>query len=158
MNIYAVISLVTAVVFLHLGDLIYFRDSKNTYNRLLMLFCFTFAYLSFIEFGYRQTRFSDVALLAYNIGAFWPLALSFLLHFILVFTNVSLTGERRLLYVLIYGPALVFPIMDLTTNWITAGMVLRYWGWSHVYANSLAVYFYMVWLVIMYVISAFLSF
>lgn len=145
MNIYGWFSLIAAVLFFHLGDLVYYRNPKNTANRLVMLFCIFFAYYSFCEFGYRQTRFDDVALLAYKIASFWSLGLSFLLHFILVLSGVSFKGSKRLLYVLIYGPSLAFSLIDLMTDWITAGVVQRYWGWSYVYADSLIVYLYIVW-------------
>jgi len=158
MNIFALVSLITALVFVNLGNLIYYKDTKNAANQLMAVFCLVFAYYSFCEFGYRQTRFEEIARLAYNISVFRLLAVAFLLHFILVYTKMPLTGKKRLIYILIYGPALAFPVIDLATEWITAGMVLRYWGWYHIYANSLAVYFYKTWFVIIYAVSAFLCF
>lgn len=158
MNIYGWISLATAVVFIYLGNLVYYRDHKSTANRLIMLFCLVFAYYAFCEFGYRQTRFSDVALLAYKISSFRVLVVSLLLHLIIVLTRTSFKGQKWLFYTLIYGPALVFATMDLTTNWITSGVAPVYWGWSHIYADSVIRYFYFAWILIMYIASAVLSF
>ncbi len=51
-----------------------------------------------------------------------------MLHFTLAFTESDLL-KKKLIYVALYLPALLFSVLDLTTNWISGTVVLMPWGY-----------------------------
>jgi len=77
--------------------------------------------------------------------SFWAFIVSFSLHFTLVFTENSIL-KKKVSYVLIYLPALLFSLIDLTTNWISSTPVLKPWGYIPSYPSySLLSSIYGIW-------------
>lgn len=83
-----------------------------------------------MEFGARQAVSYDEALLWINANILFSFLVTFLIHFIMVFTESAKWLENKLTYLLIYGPALVFLYLSLTTDLMLAGIVDEYWGWT----------------------------
>ena len=136
MSLFAWLSLLSAVVIILLGNFVYYRDPKHPLNKIFMVFCISSAYWSFTEFGYRQAGDYATARLWFKLGSFWPFGIAILLHFVLVFTGQWRRFGPRLAGVLLYGPALVFSMVDLTTDLISGEPIRMYWGWTYGFANS----------------------
>jgi PAS domain S-box-containing protein len=87
------------------------------------------AYWAFTEFMMRQSSTVENAYLWSKIGFLWPFSIALLVHFGFVFTENALLKKRKT-YVLIYGPALFFSLIELTTNFISGPPINEYWGYT----------------------------
>lgn len=93
-----------------------------------MLAMFLNAYWAFCTFGKTQAGSVDAAFLWSKALSFWPFLVPVMLHFALAFTESDLL-KRKLVYVALYLPALLFSLLDLTTDWITGTLTLAPWGY-----------------------------
>ena len=87
MSGFAIISLAASWICFFLGNFVYYKDPKNKLNKFFMLLCLSSAYWAIVEFGYRQADNMEVARSWMRMGFLWPLSISFLLHFVLIFTK-----------------------------------------------------------------------
>ncbi len=62
-----------------------------------------------------------------KVGFMWPFFLALLFQFTLVFTENRLATDKRR-YILLYLPAAVFALLDLTTNQLSGFPVQHSWG------------------------------
>ena len=131
MNIYALSSLLASYVFFILGIFIYQRDTRNQLNRIYMAGCLLLGYLAFAEFGLRQSADIAAAYTWFRIGSVWPFSIAVYMHFILVFTKKKRILQKKVTYFLLYVPALIFALLELTTDSITGEPVKEYWGWTY---------------------------
>lgn len=131
MNVFALIFLITSWICFFLGSSVFFQDTRNTLNRLFMLLSVVASYLAFMEFGNLQAQNPNIALMALKLTGLWPIGVALLLHFVLVTTENSKLLKNKLPYLLIYGPALAFSILQLTTGLLTGEPVRQYWGWTY---------------------------
>jgi hypothetical protein len=63
------------------------------------------------------------------MGFLWPFFAVLVLHFSLVYTE-STWLKNKLTYVLLYLPAVIFAVTDLTTELINGPTLLEYWGYE----------------------------
>ena len=77
-----------------------------------------------------QANNVEVAVLWTKALFLWPFLLPLMVHFTLVFTENSLI-KKKVTYVLLYGPALIFSEIDLATNLISSAPVRHYWGFDY---------------------------
>lgn len=131
MNIFALFSLLSCVVCFFLGNYVYSQDKKSALNRVFLLFCISLSYWAFMEFMHRQADNSFTAYFWVKAGIFWPFTMSFLLHFTLLFTEKQKILKNKLAYFLIYLPAVIWIVIDMTTSSITSGVLKTYWGWTY---------------------------
>lgn len=139
MNIYALSSLLASYIILFLGVFIYLKDPKNQLNRLYMLACILLGYLAFVEFGLREAADAASAVLWFRIGFVWPFAISIYMHFVLVLTK-SKALQRKVTYILLYVPALLFAVLELTTDTMTGAPRREYWGWTYSIPDNPLIY------------------
>ncbi len=139
MNFLAVIFLITTWICFFFGCWVFFQDTRNTLNRLFMLLSIVASYLAFMEFGNLQAQNSNMALLALKLSGLWPLGIALLFRFVLVVTENSKLFKHKSFYLaLIYGPALIFSILLLTTKGLIIGEpVEQYWGWRYSMPDNL---------------------
>jgi len=130
-NVFALTSLLASVATVFLGNFVLYRNPKRDLNRIFFLYCLSGAYWTFVEFAYRQADGFDTALFWMKVDVFRPFAISLLLHFTLAFTERAELLENRMTLLAIYIPALVFSLLDLTTDLVTGPPVRMYWGWTH---------------------------
>ncbi len=140
MNFFALISLLSSLVTIFLGNFVYYKNPKNTLNKLFMLFYLSTAYLAFTEFGYRQADTFETAYFWIKASAFWAVAPSFLLHFALVFTEQSKLLNNKLTYLIIYAPGLILALLDWTTSLFPTELKKEYWGWTYSPPENLLLY------------------
>lgn len=153
MNVYALLSLLASYACFLLGILVYQKDPKNELNKIFILVCVIFGYLAFVEFGYRQADTISAAHTWFKIGSVWPFSIAAYLHFFLVFTK-SRVLHSKMTYFLLYGPAAIFSVIDLSTSLIMGVPRKEYWGWTYSIPENASVYTTtMVWAISLTVIS-----
>jgi drug/metabolite transporter superfamily protein YnfA len=81
-----------------------------------------------------------------KVLAFWPFLDALILHFALAFTESEVL-KNKLTYVVLYFPALLFSITDLTTTQIfTYDPILQSWGFQNtIQVDSIIARIYGVW-------------
>jgi len=136
MSIFALISLFSFIICIILGLLIYFTQVKyvfhNDLSKIFMLLCLTLALSwAIIEFGYRQANDFSTAYSWLKLNVAWYLTISFLLHFIILYTENKKLLERKITYLIIYGPSIVFIIVDISTNLLITAPIKEAWGWTY---------------------------
>lgn len=87
------------------------------------------SYWAFGEFMMRQATSAELAQLWSKILFLWPFFVALSLHFTLAFTESDLL-KSKFTYLALYLPALFFSVIDLTTNWISATPIQRFWGYT----------------------------
>ncbi len=156
MNFYSLSSLLVSVISIFFGNFVYYKDPKNKLNKTHMLLSILISYMTFNEFVYRQAGDYYTAFLWMKIASFWPLLISVLFHFVLIFTEKEL--KNKLIYIPIYFPALVFSILILTTDLIAKGPIKEYWGWTYHIVEGPARVLLVVWSAGMGFLSVYLCF
>lgn len=139
MNIYALSSLLASYVFFVVGIFIYQKDAKNELNRIYMLTCALLGYLAFLEYYLRQAPDAEAAHLIFKVGSLWPFGIALYMHFVLIFTKKRVL-QRKVTYFLLYLSALIFAVLELTTNTLTGEPVKEYWGWTYSVPENTLIY------------------
>jgi len=84
-----------------------------------------------LEFGYRFVDDFETAYFLLKINVVWYFVISFLLHFSLLFTENTKLLQHKITYVLIYGPALFFFLVDIFTDLLFTMPIKEQWGWMY---------------------------
>jgi hypothetical protein len=119
-----------------------------------MLVMFTNAYWAFSHFMTAQALNMTEAALWGKILSFWPFLDAYILHFALAFTESRLL-KNKLIYLVLYLPALFFSLVDLTTNMIYSGTILQAWGYTNTITASVIGSLYGIWSGIFSLLSLF---
>jgi diguanylate cyclase (GGDEF)-like protein/PAS domain S-box-containing protein len=155
-NVLALSSLLSCVVVTFQGTFVLHRNPRNALNRVFFLLCLSAAYLAFVEFQFRQAESFAKAYFWLKAGALWSFVLPLELHFVLLFTGRPKLLENRLTYLVLYAPALIFFLLELT-NMVAVQPVKVYWGWTYRTVEDGTLYsLYDIWFVAMVVFSLYL--
>lgn len=125
-------------------------NSKNILNRVYSLFAAMAGFWSLglfignISFTYQGGKFGSV--IAISSANFLS---AFLLLFFLLFTENKINKNRKIIYLLIFIPAVVFSVLNLTTNLISLGLEKVPWGYHSIegilyYPMTFFIFFYSV--------------
>jgi PAS domain S-box-containing protein len=131
MSIFAFNSLLAAIVATFLGLYTLYRNPRRALNWLFFLFCLVGAYASFAEFQLRLAESATAArfwLKASGLGICLIIPLE--VHFMLAFTERKKLLKAWWVYVLLYTPALMFALLQMT-DVIALRPVETYWGWTY---------------------------
>jgi PAS domain S-box-containing protein len=131
MNTLALISLSSFLIYVYLGTVVYLKQPENDLNRTFLIYSLIAVYTCFTDFQMRISEGFGTALFWFRIGTLWPLLLSALLHFVLVFTRKSKSRWDYLVYVPLYMVGLVFGFLDYSANLVLDGPKPSPWGWSY---------------------------
>jgi len=113
-----------------------------------MLLCISLAYWAFTEFMYRQADTPDTAYLWIKANFLWYFSIAFLIHFALIYTEKTKVFKNKLIYLLIYGPALLFFCVELATNTTYVEPVKEFWGYTYgISEDSLVYWMSTIWAV-----------
>jgi diguanylate cyclase (GGDEF)-like protein/PAS domain S-box-containing protein len=155
-NVFALFSLLSCVVVAFQGSFVLHRNPRNVLHRIFFLLCLSAAYLAFAEFQFRQAESLATAYFWLKAGALWGFVLTLELHFVLLFTERTKLFENRLTYLVLYAPALMFFLLELT-NVVEAQLVKVYWGWTYTMTEDGIMYsLYDIWFVAMVVLPLYL--
>ena len=156
MNIFAIPSLIAFISCILLGSNVLAKSPRSELNRTFFYYALSVAYISLAEFGLRQASSFNEALVWLKIGSFWPFAISISFHFVLVFTKQRKILRNEMLHSIIHGPALVFSILDLSTNLLTGNPRAVYWGWTYSISHNLLSFLSIGWALALLLLSIFL--
>jgi|GEM_PF-2539299 len=130
MNNFAFMSIFASFIALMLGNFIYYTNPKNSLNRLIALLSILIGFLAFVEFAYRQATNLDVAFFWLKISFIWPVVPALLINVALLFGEKFRFLKQRMIYVLIYLPALLLIFLSQTTG-LEGTPVLEYFGYTY---------------------------
>ena len=116
-SIYAVFAIAATLICTFLALFVYFTNRKGALNRVFIFAIAFGAYTAFTTFMVIQAENPQTAYFWNKTGFLWPFYLASILHFALVFTKNRLTHKCR--FLLLYGPALLFSLLELTTDQIS---------------------------------------
>ncbi|HID73905.1 MAG TPA: PAS domain-containing protein, partial [Thermoplasmata archaeon] len=107
------------------------KSSNDIRNRLFGFFCLGMAVLSFSEFQMRIAESREMAAFWLRIASIYPLVGAVLLWFAIEFSERHDLLRRRWAPLLIWGPAVVFTLLEAFTDTLTRGPVRMHWGWTY---------------------------
>lgn len=153
MNIYAILSLISAVSACLLGLLVYYKSNRNWLSYTFLLFSFGLTLLNLSQFQLRISELPEEALLWSKLSGIWAIVAALSLHF-----TYELNREKRkslFFYLLIYAPAAILFYINLTTNLISIAPIKQAWGWELQYNyglfhNLAAIFGIVYWLLTLY--------
>ncbi len=154
MNIFTILPLISAVIALFMGAFIFAKNTKNPLNILFMLYCLSYSSVCYSEFSMRHAESFATACFWLKLTLLFPLALSFLFHFCLIFSKISKNKSKKILFPLIYIPTGILICLDFATPLILVGPQKKNWGWTYLYQeNSFLLNFYLLWVILLPVLS-----
>jgi PAS domain S-box-containing protein len=147
MNIFALISSLSALFAFSIGSFVLYRNHKNHLNRVFFFYCFTLAYYSFMEFGMRQADSFGEAVLWAKFNVLLPLVPALLIHFIMVFTEKTKWLKNKFTYLLVYSPGLIFFLLSITTELFNSPSQIakEHGGWTWGTQKTMVFNLFMLW-------------
>ena len=157
MNLFALISFITAFGSLLLSFLVYSRDPKNKVNYLFMFFGISVTYLGITELGYRLAANPSAVLFWEKIASFSPFAVALLFHFIVYYTNNKKVYQPVPLLIIAYIPAAILSLVDVFVESPTTAIGL-FLGQTKGFKNSIWLQFDMAWTTILLIMVLYFSY
>ncbi len=158
MHIYAILLLVSWLVGLVFGTLVYLHSAKKPVHRLFMMLCLLGAGVSFGQFMMIQSSDPATALFWGKTLSFTVLYFAMALHFVMVYTGRSKAFYRWWAWVLLYGPGVLISGLGLFTDQFCFGVEKMDWGFALVQETGTLLYrFNIIVVVALYLITAFLA-
>lgn len=159
MNPFAILSLLSSVITIFLGNFIYYKNPNNRLNQLIGVLCFLVAYLSFVEFGLRQAETIYTAYYWLKATFLWPFLTPLLLTIVLVVTRRHNFLKNRLFLAILFIPSVLISFFTLQGNLIVGSLADKYWGWTALLAiDSPVLIVVSVWIIILGFASIILSY
>ena len=134
-NIFSILSLTVAEIYLLVTLYVYFRNPKVTVNKLFAFVGLTMAVWGLGEGMMRASLEPDTALFwaRYVVGIGSTFHSAVLLHFWLVFSGRMAAFEKKLPAIIIYFPSAVFFILRVFyPDTLVNGVAKEYWGYSSI--------------------------
>ncbi len=155
MNIYTGLLLLSSTVCLIIGILVYQLNRKERLNKLFTLTFLFASYWAITDFLMRNSVNTNEAYYWNKTSFLWPFSLALLFHFSLVFTKNKLLRYKAS-YVVIYAPAILLSIIDLTTGLVSGPIISEVFGFTYsVPSNPIFYMFGNIWGVILGALSLF---
>ncbi len=146
MNLLALTSLYTCIAALFFGLIVYIQKPKDIVNQIFLLFSIVVSYWTFSEFGFRQATDIEAASAWLKFGFLWPFVLVILFLFILIFTKKINILKKPITIFLVYIPASIFSILDLSTDLISGKMVASDSGFITTFPeNGILIFLSTIW-------------
>jgi len=150
------ISIITSVSCIFMGNFIYYKNPNNRLNQVLAIFSFLVAYMTFTDFQISSSTTPEQAYWWMKAAFPWVLMGSFYVHLALLSTEKFHILKKKITYVLIYLPTILLAIINLTTNLISHGAQKGYWGWTYMPNTSILTFLAIIWTILLWLISAIL--
>ncbi len=128
MNLLAFISILCSIIIFFFGVFVLQRNPKRSLNRVFFLLCVSAAYLSFVEYGFRQAETYEEAFYWLDIIDLWLFAIPLELHFVLLFTEKDSLTKNKIFLAFLYLPSILFLV--LLPKYIKADPFKESWGWT----------------------------
>ncbi len=144
MNAFALLSLVASVICLFLGFAVFLFNKRASLNRLFFLAILATFFYSFTTVMMWISDSYGTAYFWNKMGSIWPFFVVLVVHFALVFTG-SRWLRNKLTYVALYTPAVLFWLIEMSTDLINGPPVLQYWGYNDVASPTLLYIISTIW-------------
>jgi PAS domain S-box-containing protein len=131
-TIFALSSLFSSFICLVLGNFVYSLNRKKVINKVFGLMCISISYWAFTDFMVLQAANIETAYSWYKLGFLWPFTIALLFHFVLIFSGKTKILNKKLTLFLLYAPALLFSIVEATTDLIGGELVKVSWGYTYI--------------------------
>jgi PAS domain S-box-containing protein len=131
MNLLALIALVSFLIYVYLGTLVYLKHPENDLNRTFFLYSVLTAYMCLTDFQMRMAANFETAHFWFRIGVFWHLILPAMIHFVFVFTRFSERRHFGLVCIPMYAVGFAIALLDFFGNYAIDGPKPSPWGWSY---------------------------
>jgi len=131
LNVFVFLSLLSTVICLCLGSIVFSFNRKSILNKLFFLSALTaFLYTFSTVMMWLSPNFAT-AYFWNKIEETWPFFVAATFNFVLVFTQ-SKWLKSKLGYLILYLPAATFFLINVSTNLIDGAPVLQNWGYADV--------------------------
>jgi PAS domain S-box-containing protein len=130
MNSFAFLSFISSVILFSLGIYVFSQNQKSSLHRIFLLLTLTTSWWAFTEFMLRYPLSYSEATFWMRMSAFWVFVPALSLTFFWIFTQPAGQKKSFWIYPFIYLPALMFCIIEISTDLINQKPVLRDWGYS----------------------------
>jgi PAS domain S-box-containing protein len=137
MSLFAYFAIAACFICFFLAVTVYFFNRKSPLNRAFIAAILLGGYAAFTSFMVLEAADSNAAYIWNKAGFLWPFFLALLLQFTLVFTESRL-ASHRLRFLVLYIPALVFSLLDLTTDQMSGFPIKTQWGYTFPGADTWA--------------------
>ncbi|MGD2086979.1 MAG: ATP-binding protein [Candidatus Aminicenantes bacterium] len=137
MNFFPYLHFFNSIVYGYMAVYILIKNAKAPLNRICSVFLFCLGIWSFTTiFIHNPYSPKDIAMLFANIGSMgWVTFSSFFLLFMLFFTGKEKILKKKWLYLLLFGPPLLF-IYKQWTNYIYIDFTKEYYGCKAILSSS----------------------
>lgn len=112
--------------------------------------------MAFTGFGVEYVTTPEEANLWTKAAFPWMLSAAFFIHMALLATEKFQILKKKITYIIIYLPAVIFAIVNLTTREFTIGVQMGYTGWTYLPSNSLGYAVVVTWSFSLALLSAIL--
>lgn len=99
-----------------------------------------------------QAGNAEVANFWNDLGFLWPFFVVLVLHFSMIYTENNWL-KNKVTYIALYLPAILFTVIDGTTDLINGQPILQYWGYEDTSPATLAYNLSTIWVSILPVIA-----
>lgn len=157
MNIYLLFSLLASLGMVYIGNFVYYKDPRNQINQTYFVYTILGAFVGVMEALARISPDPNTALFWYRVGSVWPFFPAISLHLILLLREKIRPLKSQWIYILIYGPAVLISVINMSTNLILANLAHRWWGWVQVPANTMFTQMVSLWFAVMGIAAIWLA-
>lgn len=155
MNLYAWLSLCSALTCVALSVVVFSLNRKKLLNKLFLLAALAGFYYTFTEFMMWQASSVEVANFWNKMGFLWPFFAVLVLHFCLVYVESNWL-KKKVTYLVLYLPAVFFALTDLITEQINGPVMMQYWGYEDTSPATLINGASTIWVALVSVLALFL--
>jgi len=135
MNPFDLLSLAASIICISLGVVVYSFNRRGLLNKVFVLTSISAFFYAFTEVIMWQSSSFDSAYLWSKLGSIWPFFVVLTVHFAIVFTKSALLKDK-LTYAVLYAPAVLFWLVNLSTYWINLPPTIEYWGYEDAHAST----------------------
>ena len=157
MNFYAWLSLAASMTSAVLGGIVYSLNRKRLLSKIFLVTSLAGVYWTFTEFMMWQASNGESAFFWNKMGFLWPFFAVLVVHFSLVYTESNWL-KNKFTYAVLYLPAVLFAVTDLTTELINGAPVMTYWGYEDTSPVSLVYGLSTIWSAALPVLALILCF
>jgi PAS domain S-box-containing protein len=137
----AIIPIVCCIITIFFGNYVFFRNPRNNENKIFFVLSIIVAIWAFTDFEMLIANSYEEAWVWLKISSFWFLMIPIFFHFIVSVTKHEKSKVWRGLVGIIYGLAVCFTLLGLTSNWIIGDPILEYYGWTYGITDHLEFYY-----------------
>jgi PAS domain S-box-containing protein len=129
MEIFSFLALAASIMCTALALVVFRLNRRATLNMLFTTAALFGAYWAFTESMMWQASNPENAFVWERAGFLWSFFVVFAVHFAIVFTESKL-AKGKLIYLVLYLPAIAFSLIGLTTDQLYGTIVKEYWGYA----------------------------